>query len=97
MKREDFIFSIGYQGEAAIVDSKAAKQYSRLSSAGLAEKSLFRAAFCSALYDNDEQAMNSVVEAYNRTSGASLKGIDAMKRLLGVFSVPEGVSKVTRI
>jgi hypothetical protein len=41
--------------------------------------------------------METVVEVYNRASGASLKGIDGMKRLLGVFSVPEGVSKVTRI
>lgn len=97
MKREDFVFSIGYQGEAAIVDAKAAKRYSGLSPVELAEKGLYRAAFCGALFDNDEKAMETIVQKYNGTSGASLRGSDDMKRLLGVFSVPEEVSKVIRI
>lgn len=97
MKRDDFIFSIGYQGDSAIVDSRTAKKYGSFSSVELAEKGLFRAGFCSAMYDGDEGAMQQVVAVYNRVSGASLEGVEDMKRLLGVFSVPESVSKVTRI
>jgi hypothetical protein len=97
MKREDFIFSIGYQGDSAIVDFRAAKRHGSLSAVELAEKGLYRAGFCSAMYDGDEDAMRQVVAIYNRVSGASLEGVEAMKRLLGVFSVPDSVSKVTRI
>ena len=30
MKREDFIFCIGYQGDAAVIDGQAKKEYSNL-------------------------------------------------------------------
>lgn len=97
MKRSDFVFSIGYQGDSAIVDSRAAKKNAGKSSRELAQEGLFRAAFCGALYDGDSEAMQVCVDEYNRVSGGNLKDIEAMKRLLGVFSVPEGVNKVTRI
>jgi hypothetical protein len=97
MKRDDFVFSIGYQGNTALIDSRTARHYSKLSAAQLSEQGLFRAAFRMALYDDDRDSMKLVVDAYNRVSGAHLEGIDDMKRLLGVFSVPEGVTKVSRI
>ncbi|MDC7228106.1 MAG: hypothetical protein PQJ61_15185 [Spirochaetales bacterium] len=97
MTKEEFVFSIGFQGEAAIVDGKARKEYKNLSTSELAEKGLFRAAFCSALFDNDESEMKSVLESYKNQSGAQMSSIDDMKKMLGLYAVPDGINKVTVI
>ena len=97
MTKEDFVFSIGFQGESAIVDGKARKENKKLTTAQLTEKGLFRAAFCSALYDNSEEDMMSVLEAYNQQSGAQMKSVADMKKMLGVYTVPDGIKKTTVI
>ncbi len=94
MKREDFVFTIGYQGDTALVDGRARKDFNKLSTEDLAERGLWRAAFCSALYDNSEEKMKKVVEEYNRKSGAHLESVNDMKRMLGVFEVPEDITKI---
>mgnify|MGYP006287510393 CR=1 FL=1 len=94
MKREDFVFTIGYQGDTALVDGRARKDFFKLSTEELAEKGLWRAAFCSALYDNSEEKMKKVVEEYNQKSGAHLENTNDMKRMLGVFEVPEDITKI---
>jgi hypothetical protein len=94
MKREDFMFTIGYQGDTALVDGKAKKEYGKLGIDQLLEKGLHRAAFCAALYDGETEQMQKVVETYNRISGASLSSTQDMKRMLGVFQVPQNISKV---
>ncbi len=97
MTREEFVFSIGFQGEAAIVDGKARKENKNLNTAQLTEKGLFRAAFCSAIFDNNESEMKSVLEAYNKLSGAGMKTVDDMKKMLGIYAVPDGIKKITVI
>lgn len=95
MTKEEFVFSVGFQGEAAIVDGKARKVNKKLSTAELAEKGLFRAAFCSALFDDDESGMMLVLEAYNKHSGADMKSIYDMKKMLGIYAVPDNIKKIT--
>ncbi|HAK46378.1 MAG TPA: hypothetical protein DCO79_10740 [Spirochaeta sp.] len=95
MTKEEFVFTIGFQGEAAIVDGKARKEYKKLSTIDLTEKGLFRAAFCSALFDDSEPEMMHVLDAYNKHSGASMKTIDDMKKMLGIYTVPDGIKKIT--
>ncbi len=97
MTREEFVFSIGFQGEAAIVDGKARKENKSLNTAQLAEKGLFRAAFCSALFDEKESDMELVLNTYNKLSGAGMKTVDDMKKMLGIYAVPEGIKKITVI
>ncbi len=97
MTREDFVFSVGYQGVSAIVDKSAKKKYGKLSTRELAEKGLFRAAFCSALYSGNEEEISAVMEVYNSRNRTKLKSPDEMKRLLGVFSVPDNITKVIGI
>ncbi|MBI9102510.1 MAG: hypothetical protein JEY99_08855 [Spirochaetales bacterium] len=94
MKREDFVFSVGYQGESALVDSRAKSNYKNLDTRQLAEKGLFRAALCSALYSGKPEDEKAVVEEYNRISGADFNSIDQMKRLVGVYRVPEEISRI---
>ena len=97
MTREDFVFSIGFQGEAAIVDGKARGIYKKLGTAELAARGLFRAAFCSALFDDNEEDLKIVLDEYNSKSGTELRTVDDMKKMLGIYAVPEGIKKVTVI
>ena len=87
LSREEFIFTIGYDGPAAVVDSQAKKRYSSLSTRELAEKGLFRAAYSSAIWSKDPKELESVIEIYNRISGASISTDSALDRLFGVFPV----------
>lgn len=83
--REDFVFTIGYDGPAAVVDGQAKRRYGSLSTAQLAEKGLFRAAWSSAVYSGSEAEKALVVESYGRAAGGSPRG--SPDRLFGVFPV----------
>ena len=98
LSREDFIFTIGYDGPNAVVDSQAKKRYGGLSTGELAAKGLFRAAYASVIYARASQKpedgrqdwkseLKALVEAYNRVSGAGLTADSALERLFGVFPV----------
>jgi hypothetical protein len=97
MKEDDFVFTIGYQGETAIVDGKAQKRYRSYSVERLIEEGLYKAAFCKALYNEDIGQQDAVLKAYNEQSGANYQSVDNLKRLFGVFGVPEEVSKVNLV
>jgi len=84
--REDFIFTIGYDGPAAVIDGHDRKLYSKLSTQQLAEKGLFRAAYASAVWSKDPKECELVASIYNKTSGSNVTE-DALQRLFGVFPV----------
>lgn len=87
LSREEFIFTIGYDGPAAVVDGKAKKRYGGLSTRELAEKGLFRAAYSSAVWSKAPEELETVVEIYNKISGASLSPAASLDRLFGVFPI----------
>lgn len=87
VSREDFIFTIGYDGPAAVVDSQAKQRYGRLSTKELAEKGLFRAAYSSAVFAKNEAEMKIVVDVYNKTAGTAYTLDSPLDRLFGVFPV----------
>lgn len=88
LSREDFIFTIGYDGDASIVDGRAKRQYGRLSTMELAEEGLYRAAFASALYDlkfkNDGSPVKSFITFFNSKAGTSYETAEQLQRLFGV-------------
>ena len=92
LSREDFIFTIGYDGPAAVIDGQAKRRYGSLSTRELAEKGLFRAAYSSAIWSKDPHDLETVVEIYNRISGSSLKSDSPLDRLFGVFPIKAGKS-----
>jgi hypothetical protein len=95
ISREDFLFTIGYDGATAIVDGKAKKQYGKLGSMELAEKGLYRAAFASALRaaaEGKEADMAAFIPFFNAKAGTSYATADQLKRLFGVNE--ETVSRV---
>lgn len=87
LSREDFIFTIGYDGPAAVVDSQAKRRYGSLSTGELAEKGLFRAAYSSAIYAKNQEELKIVVDIYNKTAGTSYTVDSSLDRLFGVFPV----------
>ena len=84
LSREEFIFTIGYDGPMAVVDGQAKKLYSRLSTRELAEKGLFRAAYSSAVWSKDPKEPEMVAEIYNKATGSSVSE-SSLQRLFGVF------------
>jgi hypothetical protein len=84
ISREDFIFTIGYDGERAVVDGKAKKQYGSKTTMELAELGLYRAAFSSALYAKDDAEMQAFIAFFNEKAGTSYKTTEEVRRLFGV-------------
>jgi len=86
LSRADFVFTIGYDGPAAVVDGHAKKRYSPLTTRELAEKGMFRAACSSAIWSKDPKELATVLEIYNKTTNSSVPEA-ALQRLFGVFPV----------
>ena len=84
LSRDDFIFTIGYDGPMAIIDGQAKKRYHGLSTEKLIEKGLFRAAYSSAVYSNNQEEIKQVADAYSQLTGTPVN-LSSMDRLFGVF------------
>ena len=71
LSREDFVFTIGYDGASAIVDGRAKRQYGKLTTMELAEEGLYRAAFASAFYEmkKDDGPMTEFIRFFNSRAG----------------------------
>lgn len=85
ISREDFMFTIGYDGPVAIVDGQAKRKNGKLTAQALADAGLFRAAYSSALYSGSPEELDVVVAAYNKASGSSLTRESPLGRLFGVL------------
>jgi len=77
LSREDFVFTIGYDGPAAVVDNQAKRKYGKLSTRELAARGLFRAAYSSAVYSKDPKELLFVAKAYERLQEHSPAGAGA--------------------
>jgi len=93
IKREDFIFALGYSGNTAIVDARQKRRYAGLATMELAEKGLFRAALCSAVYNDSAEEMGLVLEAYNARGEHPVDSVEHLQRLFGVFEVPDTIGR----
>ena len=84
LSRDEFIFTIGYDGPIAVIDGQAKKRYKGLSTEQLIEKGLFRAAYSSAVFSKNQDELKLVAEAYGRLTGTTVN-MSNMDRLFGVF------------
>lgn len=87
LSRENFIFTIGYDGDTALVDARAKKKYKNASAIELAELGLFRAAWASAVHAQSDEAKLAVLAVYNRRAGSSLDLSSHVGRLFGVHLI----------
>jgi hypothetical protein len=92
--RKDFVFTIGYDGGTAVVDGSLKRRFGSLSTAELAEKGLFKQALCSAVFEGREEALQQVLERYNARAEQRLAHVEELKRMFGVFEVPQGITRV---
>ncbi|MFO8064042.1 MAG: hypothetical protein ACQETQ_08755 [Spirochaetota bacterium] len=97
MKREDFVCTIGYQGAVAVVNASIRKKYGKLSTLQLAEKGLYSQAFRSAVFSGDEEEMQSLLEYFRAHTNLPADSPESLKRLFGVFTVPEGIERTMAI
>jgi len=102
ISRQDFTFTIGYEGNVAVVDGALKKRYGSLSTEQLAEKQLYKQAICSAVYEGSSAktagaALQTVLEIFNRNAAKKIESVEELKRTFGVQEVPEGIAKVTVI
>ena len=93
MKKMDFVFTIGYSGPSALIDKRSAQKYGHFSLEQLLEAGLFKAAFSSALFDNDETGMDKVLSNFNHKTKRAYESVEQLKRAFGVYSVPEKIHK----
>ncbi len=84
MKREDFVFTVGFDGATAVVDGEMRRRFGRATVADLVAAGYYRPAACAAVWDDDEAAVQQVIEAFNRASGGALRVREDLVRLFGV-------------
>jgi hypothetical protein len=97
ISRADFIFSVGFDGDSAIVDASAKRAYGRLTTVQLAEKGLFKAAVASAFYEKNERDMAEVLAIYNKDNVKPLPSMEALKRTFGVLETFDQIDKEIRV
>ena len=97
MRREDYVFCIGFEGGTAIVDGRMRSRYGSLSSVRLAEEGLFKQAICSALHGGKAEELEAILMVYNQRTEYPVRSVEELKRTYGTFGVPEGVTKVSVI
>jgi hypothetical protein len=93
MRRDDYVFCIGFEGSAAIVDGRLARAHAGWPAVRLAEAGLFKPAVAAALHDGSAADLESVLALYN-ARGAPVRGVEELKRIFGTSGVPDGVTKV---
>ena len=96
------MFTIGYEGNIAVVDGKLKKRYGSFTAEQLAEKQLYKQAICCAVYQQASgkgtgEALQRVLEIYNQDALEEIDRVEDLKRTFGVNQVPEGIEKVTVI
>jgi basic membrane lipoprotein Med (substrate-binding protein (PBP1-ABC) superfamily) len=94
ISREDFIFAVGFEGNTAIVNAAQKRAYGKLPTLKLAEKGLFKAAVCSAVYEKNNDELKRVLAIYNENNEKSLDSVEALKRTFGVLETFEMIDKV---
>jgi hypothetical protein len=94
MRRDDYVFCIGFEGSAAIVDGRLARAHAGWTAVRLAEAGLFKPALAAALYDESPAGLDAVLALYNTRAGGAARSIDELKRTFGTFGVPDGVKKI---
>lgn len=93
MTETTFMFTVGYQGDAALVDKGMEARFGKASDDKLFSEGLFKPAFCRGLFRGDQSLMEKVLEAYNKATSTKYKTTEELKRAFGVNQVPPGINR----
>jgi hypothetical protein len=94
MRRQDFIFCIGFEGSTAIVDGRLLRRHGSQSTRELAEAGFFKQALASAIFSGNPQELEEVLALFNNGVRTPVGSVEELKRMFSIFGVPEGVKKV---
>lgn len=97
MKRSDFIFAIGFDGNKAIVDKRSRSRYSKMDTRALADEGLFRAAYRSAVYDSDSVAADYVLTIFNSVSPVKYEESADLDKVFGVQPPSDDITGIRAI
>ncbi|WP_028973799.1 hypothetical protein [Spirochaeta cellobiosiphila] len=93
MKGVDFPFTIGYSEGSAVMDKNSKNRFKNSNIEDLLDKGLYKIAFSKALMDNNQEDMQKILDYYNSKSPKKYPNTEVLKKVFGVFSVPEGINK----
>ena len=93
MTLKNFMFTIGYQGDSALVDRANLEKYGNMEESELLAAGLYKPAFSRALYKEDQEGMERVLSSYNSKTPQKYKNLEEIKKAFGVFSVPQNITK----
>ena len=93
VKRADFLFVIGYDGDKAVVHGAQRRKYGKYTTQQLLDEGLYKAAFCSADYAGNAEEIELVRATMARVTGRSYT-VEEIRKLFGVFGVPAGIKHV---
>ncbi|RPJ03627.1 MAG: hypothetical protein EHM28_14985, partial [Spirochaetaceae bacterium] len=94
ISREDYIFTVGFSGNTAIVSKSMKARYRRHTAVQLVEKGFFKAAVNMACYDNAQDALERILQIYNEHNSYTLDGSTQLKRIFGVLESLEDIDRV---
>ena len=97
MKREDYIFTVGYDGDSAVVDKKTKRKYSKMTTMELFDAGFYKPALCSAIYSENPDELNAVLEKYNSLTEKKIDSVDQLKLVLGIQKLPKEVVVTVQI
>jgi hypothetical protein len=95
MRRDEYVFCIGFEGSTAIIDGRMMRRYGSRTSRQLAEAGLYKQAVCSAVFSDTPSELEEVLAVFNAKASAPVRTAEELKRIFGVSGVPEGVKKLT--
>ena len=99
MKRTDYLFVIGYDGDKAVVHGQQRRRYGKLTTRELLDRGLYKAAFCSADHAVQTGAVGAAEELEAvRATMEQMTGrpctVEGLRKLFGVFGVPAEIKSV---
>jgi hypothetical protein len=99
MQRENFVFTIGYKDDQAIVDRRTKARYRKLDTIGLYEAGLLKPAAASAIFAKEQGDDQSLRELITRMTGDLGEDFDEarLRRIYGISRNPEDISKVLAV
>lgn len=98
MTKADFVWTVGYSGNTALVNKTMKARFRNPNFGSLLEEGFLRAALCVALWEEAKEAkpLDGFVSLFNDRTGLGM-GTDEIKRLLGVYKVPDDGVKTQQI
>lgn len=94
MEKDNFINTIGYDGDSAIIDKACFAKNKSKTIVELLEEGSFRTATATAVYSSSDKDLQLVADKYNELSGSSYTK-EQIPRLFGISKVD--VKKVIKL